>query len=119
MQQFFKKISGFPHKILLHYLSIRKRKGQAQKNTLGFTLIELMLVIAIIGTLAAIATPNFISYIERVRHTEVLLTLRNIEKEIMMFEFENGRYPDDLAEIGLDNLKDHGATPMNISITKL
>lgn len=46
---------------------------QASKNHSGFTLIELMIVIAIIGILASIAAPQYNTYNKRSRFTEVVL----------------------------------------------
>ncbi len=53
---------------------LQKLRGNNQK---GFTLIELMIVIAIIGILAAIAIPNFLSYRERGYNAEALSDAKN------------------------------------------
>lgn len=68
--------------------------------------MELMIVVAIMGVLAAIAIPNYIAYIERARHVKVLSELRQIDREANMFFISNNSYPLNLAQIGYGNLRD-------------
>ena len=53
-------------------------KPKQEKRTKGFTLIELMIVVAIVGILAAIAIPNFMRYQARSKQSEAKANLRAI-----------------------------------------
>lgn len=58
----------------------------------GFTLLELMIVVGLIGTLAAIAIPNFLRYQLRTRATESLTHLKGIGTAEDAYYAEHGTY---------------------------
>ena len=59
----------------------------------GFTLIELMIVVAIIGILAAVAIPAFMDYMKRAKRSEAPLQLNKIGKNAKRVYAETGQYP--------------------------
>jgi prepilin-type N-terminal cleavage/methylation domain-containing protein len=58
----------------------------------GFTLIELMIVVAIIGILAAVAIPSFMDYIKRSKKTEAALQLNKLGKNAKRIYSETASY---------------------------
>ena len=77
----------------------------------GLTLVELIIVLAIVATLAAIALPIYADVTERARIIKAIADIKTMDSEIALFEAQNGRLPTELAEIGRNTLKDSWGNP--------
>lgn len=83
------------------------------RNTKGFTLIELMIVVAIIGILAAIAIPNFLNYQCKSKQSEAKQSLGTLAKDMQAYAAEHDTYPSDIANL---NWEAKGDTRYNYTI---
>ena len=69
--------------IINHQSSIRK----------GFTLIELMVVVVILGILATMVVPKVMSKPEQARRTKAAVDIRSIQTALNLFKADTGRFP--------------------------
>lgn len=87
------------------------RPGERSSPHRGFSLIELLLVLAVIGILSAIAVPSYSSYREKVKIAACILGIKVIEQAIQGYQVEANDYPASLAEIGMGTMKDPWGNP--------
>ena len=73
-----------------------------RKAARGFTLIEIMVVVVIIGLLAAVILPNVFGNVEKAQVTKAKSDLQAIEAGLTMYKLDNFKYPS--TDIGLQAL---------------
>ena len=91
-----------------------------RRHDQGFTLIELMIVVIILGILAAIALPNYMTITQRARVAQVKTSMHTVQVTVEDFSSRNdGQYPANPAATTVDgaltfaNLLPGGAMPTN------
>jgi general secretion pathway protein G len=82
-------------------MKLQFSRGKRRRAS-GFTLIEIMVVVVILGILAALIAPNVISRIDEAQVTKVRQDLRAIESALKLYRLDRFRYPT--TEEGLNAL---------------
>ncbi len=59
----------------------------------GFTLIELMIVVVILGLLATTVMPKILSKPDQARRTKAMVDIRSVQSALAMFKTDTGRFP--------------------------
>jgi len=92
-------------------LIVRLLKMSRKEVLAGFTLVELLTVIAILGTIAAIGIPAYSGYMNKARITKAIADITIIQKEIKLFEIDRDTLPNTLDDIGRGNFMDPYGNP--------
>ncbi len=69
------------------------RRVTSRDGRAGFTLLELMVVIVILGLLAALVVPKLIGQSEKAKQTAAHVQIRSLEQALQLFKLDNGFYP--------------------------
>lgn len=90
------------------------RKGK-KRGFKGFTLVELVIVLVILGVLVALAVPRFTTSAEKAKETTFCSNVRTIKSQLELYRMQKGSYPSegDFVPQFLDNKEYFENKPVN------
>jgi general secretion pathway protein G len=77
----------------------------------GFTLLEIIIVCGLIGTLSMIIVPRLLGYTQRNRDLQAIVDITRMDVDIDQYIMDYGTPPDNLADVGYDTLLDPWGNP--------
>jgi len=86
-------------------LNIFKRKIQE-----GFTLVEILIVVVIVGILAAIAIPTYFNYVEKAYASDAHTQIKTLYEECKIWKTTHADFPSDLEEMEAEDAGDVSAS---------
>jgi general secretion pathway protein G len=81
---------------------MEKKRRTNQSNQKGFTLIELMVVIVILGILAGLIIPRIMGRPEEAKQLKAKMQIESLETALKLYKLDNGLYPE--TEQGIEAL---------------
>jgi general secretion pathway protein G len=88
-----------------------ERQPATARRHCGFTVIEILLAVAILAVAAAVALPAYANYRERVRITQAVIDIKGMEAQIKSYGLENRALPESLSDIGRGGMLDPWGNP--------
>ena len=80
---------------MAHLILGRKHARRAKSRWRGYTLTEMLVVIAIIGVIAAVVIPQTIGQLGKAQSRAAKLQVQSLAAALELFQGDNGRYPSE------------------------
>ena len=104
------RVSGFGFRVSGFGVQVQGPKSKIQlaphdlatRNSKGFTLIEIMVVVFILGLLVTMVAPKIMGRTDEAKRTKAAADVRAIQQALNLYKLDNGRYPT--TEQGLHSL---------------
>lgn len=89
-------------------VGVAGRGAEALRTSRGFTFVEIMVVVMILGLLAALVVPRIMGRTDEAKRTSAKVQIRNLEAALQLYKLDNGVYPS--TEQGLRALVEKPST---------
>src|ERR1700744_4026067 len=92
-------------------MAVRDAGRKSRGGSRGFTMVELVVTLAIILTIAAMAIPNLVSAVELAKVARAVADITSLEDEVALYQSIYGVLPDTLAQVGYGGFLDPWKNP--------